>query len=188
MKFTNRDGEIRLYDGTGTPFYLKIVFSGGDLSAPLGPPRPEEELILDRQRMDVNACYVQGSDSALLTPLEISFSVNVTSHATFGYLLDWLEGGAVNGNAIVTTKGTTQRDGATANPAFADSAKKCSDLEYRLDGPGTDLVWKYAEVYFPLEAATMTETDDGVKVELKGQVYGTVTRSAAFTSGQDVTS
>jgi hypothetical protein len=188
MKFTNRDGEIRLYDGTGTPYYLGIVFSGGDLSAPLGPPRPEEELVLDRQTMGSNACYVRGSDSALLNPLEISFTVNVTSHATFGYLLDWLEGNTVNSNTIVTTKGTTQRDGATANPDFADTNKKCCDLEYRLDGPSSDLVWNYAEVYFPLDSVVMTETDDGVTVELKGQVYGTISRSGAFTSGTDVTS
>lgn len=188
MKFTNRDGEIRLYDGTGTPFYLGIVFSGGDLSAPLGPSRPEEELVLDRQKMDGNACYVRGSDSALLAPLEISFSVNVTSHATFGYLLDWLEGSTVNGNSIVTTKGTTRRDGSTDNPAFADPEKKCSNLEYRLDGPSNDLIWKFAEVYFPLNTTVMTEMDDGIKVDLKGQVYGTVSRAGAFTSGQGVTS
>ena len=188
MKFTNRDGEIRLYDGSGTPFYLGIVFSGGDLSAPLGPPRAEEELVLDRQKMDGNACYVRGSDAAMMAALELSLSVNVTSHATFGYLLDWLEGNTVNGNALVTTKGTTQRNGSTANPAFADGDKICSNLEYRLDGPSSDLVWKYAEVYFPLSSAVMTETDDGIKVELKGQVYGTITRAAAFTSGTDVTS
>ncbi len=188
MKFTNRDGEIRLYDGTGTPYFLGIVFSGGDLSAPLGPPRPEEELVLDRQSMDGNACYVRGSDSALLTPMEISFSVNMTSHATFGFLLDWLEGSTVDGNTIVTTKGATQRDGVTNNPAFADQSKKCSNLEYRLDSPSNDLVWKYAEVYFPLDNSVMTETDDGVTVELKGQVYGTISRSGAFTSGHAVTS
>ncbi|MBW1713249.1 MAG: hypothetical protein JRJ59_08910 [Deltaproteobacteria bacterium] len=188
MKFTNRDGEIRFYDGTATPYYLKIVFSGGDLSAPLGPPRPEEELLLDRQTMDSNACYVRGSDASLLAPLEISLSVTVTSHATFGYLLDWLEGNTVNGQTIVTTKGTTQRDGATNNPAFADSAKKCLNLEYQLDGPSSDIVWKYAEVYLPLSEAVMTETEDGVQVALKGQVYGTITRSSSFTSGTDVTS
>ncbi len=188
MKFTNRDGEIRLYDGSATPYYLGIIFSGGDLSAPLGPPRPEEELVLDRQRMDSNACYVRGSDATLMAPLEVSFSVNVTSHATFGYLLDWLEGNTVNGNTIVSTKGTTQRDGSTTNPVFIDEDKICSNLEYRLDGPSSDLIWKYAEVYFPLSGAVMTETDDGIKVELKGQVYGTISRAASFTSGLDVTS
>jgi hypothetical protein len=187
MRFTNRDGEIRLYDGGVTPYYLKIVFSGGDLSAPLGPPRPSEELLLDRNRLDANACYVQGTDAGLLAPLELSFSVTVTSHATFAYLLDWLQGNAVHGHAVTTTKGATKRDGATFDPAFADPAKLCSNVEYRLDGPGSDLVWKYAEVYFPLAEAVMTESDEGIKVSLKGQVYGTVTRDAAFTAGADVT-
>ena len=187
MKFTNRDGEIRLYDATATPYYLKIVFSGGDLSAPMGAPRPEEELVLDRQRSDSNACYVRRSDAALLAPLDLSFSVVVTDHATFGYLLDWLEGNTVNSQTIVSTKGTTQRDGSNTTPGFADSVKKCTNVEYQLDGPSSDVVWKYAEVYFSLSEAVMTETDDGVRVALKGQVYGTITRASSFTTGTDVT-
>ena len=83
MKFTNRDGEIRFYDGTATPYFLKIVFSGGDLSAPLGPPRPEEELLLDRQKIDANTCYVGGSEAALLAPLEISLSSWSTEDETY---------------------------------------------------------------------------------------------------------
>ncbi len=184
MKFTNRDGEIRFYDGTATPWYLKILFTGGDFQAPLGPPRPQETLVLDRQRLDANACYLRGSDAALLEPLPLDFSLHVTDHAAFVHLLDWLEGKSVNGHAMVTTKGSSQRDGATSTPAFADPAKKCLDVEYRLDGPTADIVWKHHEVYFPLDQALLTESDGGVKVSLKGLVYGAVERAAAFTSGQ----
>ncbi len=188
MKFTNRDGEIRFYDGSQTPYYLKIVFSGGDLSGPLGAPRPQEVLVLDRQRSDGNSCYVRGSDADLLNPVEVSFSVTVTDYTSFNYLLDWLEGKQVNSQTMASTKGTTQRDGANDTPAFADAEKKCVNLEYRLDGPSGDLVWKFGEVYFPLSEATMTETDDGVRVALKGLVYGAITRTDQFTAGEDVAS
>lgn len=183
MKFTNRDGEIRFYDASATPYYLKIVFSGGDLSGPLGQPTVEELLVLDRQRSDENSCYVAGSDAALLAPMELSFSVVVTDHAVFGHLLDWLDGSRVNDHDMVTTKGTTRRDGANNTPAFADGSKKCVNIEYRLDGPGGDLVWRYGEVWFPLHRAVMVEADDGIRVSLSGQVYGTVDRATAFTSG-----
>ena len=186
MKFTNRDGEIRIYDASAMPWYLKIVFSGGDLNAPLGGPVVEEHLILDRQRSDGNACYVAGSDAGLLAAVELSFSVIVTDHAVFGHLLDWLDGSRVNGQDVITTKGTTRRDGTNYTPTFADDSKKCVNVEYRLDGPGGDLVWRYGEVWFPLNRAVMVEADDGVRVSLAGQVYGTVVRATEFTSGVSV--
>jgi len=186
-KFTNRDGEIRLYDGTTTPYYLKIVFSGGDISFAAGIPQPEETLALDRQKVDASACYVRGSDAAIMEPVDVSFSAQVTDADAFGYLMDWLEGSTVNSHAMVTTKGSTQRVTGVANPAFADSAKKCVNVEFKLDGPSTDLVWKLAEVHVPLDQATVGEAEDGVTVQLRGRCYGTIARSDDFTSGTDVT-
>jgi hypothetical protein len=143
-------------------------------------------LVLDRQRIDGNTSYVLGSEAAMLAPLDISLSVNATSHLSFGYVLDWLDGLEVNGHTLASTKGTTRRDGTHLNPVFADPGKKCLNLEYRLDGPGGDLVWKYAEVYFPLSETGMSEGDDGVRLTLRGLVYGTITRGTAFTTGTDV--
>ena len=110
-KFTERDGAIRLYDGTGTPYYLELVFDQADFSGPLGAPRTEEMLVLNRQQMDSYAHYVKGSDEALMAPVEISLSALLTdTEAITDYLLDWLTGQTVNSNTIATTKGDSQRD------------------------------------------------------------------------------
>ena len=46
-KKTQREAKLRLYDGTGTPYYLELDLDAGDLSGPLGQPLNEEILVLD---------------------------------------------------------------------------------------------------------------------------------------------
>ncbi len=184
-KFTNRDGEIRIYDGSTTPYYLEIKFTGGDFSGPIGVPEPEEQLFLDRGRGDT-AVYTRARDDEKLAPVDVSFTVTITEHETFGYLMDWLEGKTVNSKTIVTTKGTTQRDGVNNTPTFVSSGKLCCNVEYMLDGD-TDYCWHYNEVWFPLSQCTVSESDDGVTVSLTGKCYGTIVRDSAFTAGTDVT-
>lgn len=184
-KLTQRKGKIRLYDGTGTPFYLELEFDE-NFQGPLGIPVTEEILVLNRGVMDSAAHYIEGGDDKVMEPLPVSCNVWCTDRAKFDYLLDWLEGGTVNSNTIATTKEDTQRDGANNNPAFADSGKKCCNIEYKLDG-STDIVWHYNEVYFPLAEITINESDEGVQVTLNGKWYGTIVRDAAFTAGTDVT-
>jgi len=185
-KFTNKKGKLRLYDSTATPFYLELDFDKGDFSGPLGQPKTEEKLVLNRGNMDANAHYIEGSDEPIMEPVDVSFSCICEDTTITTYLLDWLEGNTVNSNTIVTTKGDSQRNGANANPAFADSDKKCCNVEYRLDG-STDIVWHYNEVYFPIEECQISEGEEEVTLSLKGKWYGTVTRDTEFTSGTDVT-
>jgi len=192
MKFTNKKGKIRLYDGTGTPFYLEIDFDVGNFSGPLGVSKAEEILILNRGNSDADAHYIAGSDVRIMEPFPITFGAFVVEKTQCGYLLDWLEamadgGGspAVNGNTLVTTKEDTQRDGANNTPAFADASKMTSNVEYRLDGTA-DIVWHYNEVYFELSEQSLSEAEDGVTIALNGMCYGTVVRDTAFTTGTDV--
>lgn len=192
MKFTNRKGKLRLYDGTGTPFYLELDFDVGDFSGPLGIPKTEEILVLNRGISDADAHYIEGSDEKIMEPFPITFSAQLADNTQVVYLLDWLEamqdgGGspAVNSNTLVTTKEDTQRDGSNNNPAFADSTKMTCNVEYRLDGT-TDICWHYNEVWFPLEEQSISESEEGVTVSLNGQCYGTVVRDTAFTSGTSV--
>ena len=184
-KFTQKVGKIRLVDGTGTPFYLELILDDG-FSGPLGIPFTEETLVLNRGNMDANAHYVEGPDTPIMEPLDISFNILAQDTAFFGYFLDWLEGNTVNSNTIATTKGDSQRDGAIANPAFADTSKKCANVEYQLDG-STDIVWHYNEVWFDLSTITFSEAEDGVSISVTGKWYGTVTRDTGFTAGTDVT-
>jgi hypothetical protein len=191
-KLTSRKGKLRLYDGTGTPFYLEIDLDLGDFNAPIGTPLQEEILVLDRGVMSADAHYIKGPDDKLMEPVPISFGVWVRDDTQFGYLQDWLEAGqnagatTVNSNTVTTTKQDTQRDGANNNPAFADTNKLCSNVEYLMECGGTDRGVKYAEVFFPLDQQNLSEAEDGNKLTLSGMCYGTVTRITAFTAGTSV--
>jgi len=184
-KITQKKGTIRLYDSTATPIYLTMILDDG-FSGPLGIPYTEEQLVLNRGNMDANAHYIEGSDAAIMEPLDITFNMLAQDTVFFGYFLDWLEGSEVHSTTIVTTKGDSQRDGSNANPAFADSSKKCCNVEYQLD-VATDIVWHYNEVWFDLSTMTISEAEDGISIAVTGKWYGTVTRDTALTSGTDVT-
>ncbi len=198
MKFTNKKGKLRLYDGAGTPYYLEIDFDAGDFSGPMGAPKLEEQLVLDRGVMTADAHYINGPDDKIMEPFGVTFSALVVDKTQCGYLLDMLEqlsngdsaspvqsSGTVNSNTLTSTKEDTQRDGANNNPAFRDGTKMCCNIEYRLDG-STDIVWHYNEVLFPLDQQTLSEAEDSVTIGLNGMVYGTVTRDTAFTAGTTI--
>lgn len=189
--FTNRKGTLRLYDNTAvTPLYLELAFDAGDLSAPIGRPLVEEMPKIHRGKMDGNAHYITGSEEVHLQGLDLSFSAMVSDLANFEFfkdLIDCLNGAAtaVNANTIVTTKGTTQNDGSTNNPAFADSNKKTVNVEILYDGASNDYGYKFSEVYIPYP--TISEGDEAVTVAIAAQIYGTITRITAFTTGSDMT-
>ena len=191
-KKTNREGKLRFYDGTGTAYYLQFELDSGDFSGPMGQPRQEEQLVLNRGRMDSNAHYVKGSDEPLMEPVAISFSLPVRDDDQTVNILDWLQAGqdggstTVNSNTVATTKQDTQRDGSNNNPAFADSNKLTSNIEYLIETGGTDLGLKYAEVFFPLDQVSISEGEDGIVLNLAGMCYGTITRITSFTAGNDV--
>jgi len=189
---TLRDAKLRLYDGTGTPYYLELDLDIGDFSAPLGQPRQEEILILDRGVMSADAHFIKGSDDPLMAPIPLSFSAFVRDGNQTIYLLDWLKAGqdggttTVNSNTLTTTKEDTQRDGSNNNPAFADTNKLTSNVEYLIETGGTDLGLKYAEVFFPLDQQNISEAEDGIRAMLNGLIYGTITRITSFTAGTSV--
>jgi len=186
-KFTNRKGKLRLYDGTATPYYLEIEFDKGDFSGPMGIPKTDEILVLNRGGYDAYAHYIEGSDEKVMEPSEISFSCLIEDTTITTDLLAWIEGGGtVSGQTVVTTKEDTQRARSVASPAFADTNKATYNVEYKLDG-ATDIVWHYNEVYFELSEQSFSEGEDEVSLSLKGKVYGTITRDTAFTTGTDVT-
>jgi hypothetical protein len=191
-KLTNRKAKLRLYDGTGTPYYLELDLDTGDFNGPIGQPLTEEILVLNRGVMDANAHYIEGPDDALLAAVPLSFSVMVRDDNQTVYILDWLKAGqdggttTVNSNTVTTTKEDTQRDGSNNNPAFDDSYKLTFNVEYLMETGGTDLGFKYAEVYFPLEQQNISEGEDGITLQLNGMCYGTITRITSFTGGTDV--
>jgi hypothetical protein len=191
-KRTNKDAKLRIYDGTATPWYLEVDLDMGDFNGPIGTPRQDETLVLNRGRMDSNAHYVKGSDDKIMEPVAVSFSVMIRDDTQTLNLLNWLKAGqdagvtTVNAHTVTTTKQDTQRDGANNNPAFADTNKLTSNVEYLIESGGTDRGFKYAEVFFSLDQQNLSEGEDGITLQLNGMCYGTVSRITAFTAGTDV--
>lgn len=191
-KLTNRKGKIRLYDSTATPWYIQLELDSGDLSGPIGTPRNEEILVLNRGTMDAYGHYIKGPDDKIMEPVGLTFSVLVRDDTQTTNLLNWLkagqDGGAtqVNAHTLTTTKADYQRNGANNNPAFADTNKLAFDVLYLMETGATDLGFKYGEVFFPLDQVQIAEAEDGITLTLNGQVYGTITRITAFTAGTNV--
>ena len=199
MKFTMKNGRIRFYDSAATPYYLELKLDAGDGSWPTGRGRPEENLVLDRGNINAQMHYIEGMDDPIMEPLPFTLTATIRDDANTGYFLTWLEqaqngdsaspvqsSATVNGHTLTSTKGDTQNDGANDNPQFADGKKMAFNLEILYDG-ATDILWNLGEVFFPLDEQSITEGEDGVNLALSGQIYGTITRAAAFTAGTDVT-
>ena len=193
MKYKIGSGTIRLYDGTGSPYYLKMDFDNGDFTAPMGTPRTEEILVLFRGTMNSDGHYIEGSDEAVMAPLDLSFSAVLENGNETTYLLNWLKAmndalaTTVNSNTLVSTEADTQRDGSNNNPGFADSNKGTCNIEIRWVETNAQHL-SYNEVYFSLAEQSIAESEDAVTITLSGKVYGTIEiDTSAFTSGTDVT-
>jgi len=183
---TWKDGTARLYDSTATPFYYKILFLEDGVSGPAGRPRPEEFLMLDRGLFTADSAYRMGDDSPIVEPLDITIRVALTT-TTPTYFFQALSCGTINEDVWVTTKGDTQLvNGAGSSittPAFADSSKKCVNLEVLWECGATDMGLKWAEVYFDPASITLGEGAEGVFVEAAGKIYGLISWITSLTSG-----
>jgi len=190
-KITEREAKIRFYDSTATAFYLELDFDG-DYTGPIGQPLNEEILILNRGTMDALAHYIKGSDEALMAPVNVSLKIIARNDAQFKNILDWIAAmndgltTKVNDNTLESTKGDTQRDGATANPAFADSNKGTFNIEYLMEMGATDLGFKLAEVWVPASEQALAESGEEIALPISGKIYGTITRITEFSAGSDV--
>lgn len=191
-KKTMRDAKIRIYDGAGTPLYLELDLDRGDFAGPLGTPRNEEILVLDRGSMTANAHYIKGADDKIMEAVPVTFGVFVRDETQWVNLKNLLRAGSnggstqVNSHTLATTKQDTQRNGANNNPAFADTNKLTFNVEYLVTMSGTDWGMKYSEVFFPLESEQLSEAEDGIPLAISGQCYGTITDITAFTAGTDM--
>lgn len=189
---TLQNAKIRFYDSTATPYYLEVDLDPGDFTGPLGAPLCEEILELDRGNMNANALYRKGDDVALMAPVPISFSFRLTDSAQTLNLRNWLRAmndalaTQVNAHTLESTETDTQRNGATANPAFADSNKSTCNIEYLITMSGTDVGLKYAGVWLPINEQKLSEGADAITLAISGMVYGTITDITGFTAGTDV--
>ena len=191
-KTTHKDAKIRLYDSTATPLYLELDFDVGNFTGPIGTPKTEELLQLDRGKATSDMHYIEGPDNAMMTPVPVSFGYFLQNVVQQTYLIHWLTAmndgltQTVNSHTLETTETDSQRDGSNANPAFADSNKSTCEVEWLSDTGGTDFGWKYTGVLFLLDQQTFTEAESDITLTLNGLCYGTITALTEFTSGTSV--
>jgi len=198
--YYGKNGELRLYDGTGTPNYVVVLFSNMDINVPEGSGRPEEIPRMNRGQLDDNLSYIQGLDDPILEPTTLTMSFMLDSGVkdlihefigirfAAGQQATW-EAGSVP-TALTTTKGTStgRKAGLSGNlvtlPTFTDPVKVCVDVEvlWSIFGGGQADGRKITEVYFPPGDQSVVEAADSVTINLSGQVYGNVTAITSFTT------
>jgi hypothetical protein len=198
-KYTMKDGALRLYDSTATPFYLVLKFIQGDFTAPAGRARPEERLVLDRGILNTDGHYVDGPDDPILEPVQITFSLLLDESANKTKLrqainadsADTTSGWTVGGDTWLTTKidGTliSGSGASVAPPAFADDRKGTVDIEVLWNDPdGVGAVgMQYKGCYFSPEQQSLAEGEDGIPISLTAMCYGPIAEISAFTAGTE---
>jgi len=163
--------------------YFEVSFSAMDFSGPLGRPKTEEQLVLDRGNMNSKAHYIEGMDHAIYESIAISFSALLDDVHNRERLQDALICGNPNDGARwtstgTTTKGQTKNDGSNYNPAFADSSKKTVNIQWLMESTsGLDQGMAFYETYFPPDEITISEAEDGVTLSAAGGCFGVVERT-----------
>ncbi|MBN2568129.1 MAG: hypothetical protein JXB42_01730 [Deltaproteobacteria bacterium] len=165
--------------------YREVIFAAMDFNGPIGRPKTEEKLVLNRGNMDANAHYIEGSDEKIHEPLEIGFSCLLDDSANKDYIFTALACGNPDDSARWTaagesSKGTTKNDGTNYNPAFADTTKKTVNVQILFTGETYNEGWSYYETFFPEEGQSMSESEEAVTLSCKGGVYGVIERIHEF--------
>lgn len=158
--------------------YFDIKFAAMDFNGPFGRPLQEEQLVLNRQRVDAYAHYVKGNNDVIYQPLPISFScllddVYNRDHVKKALACDNPNTGAWTG-AGVTTKGTTKNDGINNNPLFIDASKKTVNVQTLWTGESLPTGFGYYECFFPPEGININEAEEGVTLSAAGGCYGVI--------------
>jgi hypothetical protein len=169
--YTGKGGELRIYDASGLKATVK--FEQMDYSGPMGRARPEEIEKMSRLSLDTDAAHVQGDDLPILEPLEVGFSFLLSTDAATQDLIGIITGTAAG---IQSTKGSSSLPSGSGQsfsiPAFRDPTKKTLDWYCKWDS-GLARAWK--EVWTPLEAVELSESDDGIILSTSGLCFGDIT-------------
>src|SRR3990167_360645 len=103
MLWQGMDGELRIYsfgkiygsEPSGTTYYLEVLFTEMNFTGPISRPRTEETLVMNRNRFDSRAHYVQSNDDPRYAPIPITFSCKLADTVDTRALGDWLSGVSV---------------------------------------------------------------------------------------------
>jgi len=172
--------------------YYEVPFALMDYSGPTGRAKTEELLILNRNKMDDKAHYIEGGDDRIYEPVPVTFSAYLddTYNRTKLYAaLSCGNPGADRWTASGTsTKGDTKNDGTNANPSFVDSDKKTVNVQIIWEGnyisgtSGRKQVEGFAlyECYAPPDQQQISEAEDGVTLVCNLGCYGIIERIHGF--------
>lgn len=200
VTFTHRDGRLRLYDGTATPYYIEVPFINADFKAPAGRARPTQTPRLDRGRLSSLMHYIEGPDDPILGAQTLGFSFllgnfepNLTKLKQ-ALNTDFAAAWTVGSNTWVSTKGSTQLlsgGGAPTlftTPRFTNSPRnRCVNVEVLFVDPtnptGPATGYKYAEVYLAPDKQMVNEAAEEISLQVSGEIFGSITGITAFTAG-----
>lgn len=199
--YVGREGKIRLVDSTASPFYLELTLENMDFKGPMGRPRPEETLVLDRENINDGTVsaghYIITSERAIAEPVAVSFTVRLDDTTWRQTLRDainadsnvtaaWLVG--PSNDDWETTKGdhtlTDIAGNTNAQPAFADLTKMCVDVQV-LWNRTNDIGVQFGAVYFPPDQQEIAESEEAVTVTINGMCYEAITEITVFTGTND---
>jgi len=177
--FQGQDGEMRIISaGTGgTTLHLQVLFCEMDFSGPIGIPKREETLIMDRGVYSSDAHMIDHGDDPRYAPVDISFTCRLADTINTQTLNNLLSGSTiVSGITYTLTSWKNVEASIDGNvlPDFADTSKMAYRVEIIWDGDGTDFGLRYNEVYFPPMEQTISEGADTLTLAASGKVYGGV--------------
>jgi len=164
--------------------FYSIPFVKMDFNGPLGRPKTDEILVMNRGRMDAFAHYMEGGDDKRYAPLAATFSADIDDTHNNTVLFDALACGTPGSTywteAGVTSKGTTKNDGTNFNPAFVDANKKTVIVQALWSGANGKIGFAYYETYFPQDELKLAESDEGLALSAAGAVFGVIERISEF--------
>jgi len=202
--YTMKDGALRLYDSTTTPFYAILKFLEGGMTGPEGRARPEERIVHDRGNLSTQTHHIDGPDDPITEPLQVTWSLlldeaSINKQGIRDALNIDLAVATTSWSVGADTWKPTKVRGATsftsgkgssiAPVAFADSYKASVNVEVVWDDPdGSGAIGrKFEGVHFPPDQQSITEGEEGIVLNLVGLVYGVISELTVFTSGNETT-
>lgn len=174
------------------PYWFEVIFADMNFDGPIGRALTNEMMVLHRGKTDANMHYIEESDDTIFEPLAITFSCKIDDATNYDNIFDALDCANPNVNdptnsgywvgTGTTTKGSTKNDGTNDNPAFADSDKKCVNIQMKFEDYDNDssICYCYYEVYFPPQEQRITESAEAVTLTCNGYCYGVIEKTGGF--------
>lgn len=204
--YFGKRGELRIYSGTndglGGKYYMKVAFVNMDASTTAGRPRPDEIPVMDRGVLNNKSHHIQGPDTPIIQPVQLTFSCIIDNTINRFALrdamgnLDRKATWTVNGFTFSNVNGTTlQMNGygsTVSTPLPYDTEHDRVNVSMLWYGDphiaaGTDdFGFNLNETWFQPGQVRIAESPTAVTMNATGWIYGAICSISAFAAGTDV--